>query len=150
MNGGGGGAPWTTFLSYSVKVFSLWVCEFKPYRQTWYQYWDLSPLEQLQTRDHRFRAMSALICAEHLVFQQSIFTLYNVCAVPWGCAVQWGCSVPWGYHDACGGYLEYHGGYMINVGDILSTMGCSVPWGISWVPWGLSWVPWGSSVPRGI
>ena len=33
-----------------------------------------------------------------------------------------------GYHDACGGYLEYHGDVqyhldiMINVGDILNTM----------------------------
>ena len=27
------------------------------------------------------------------------------------------------------GYLEYRGGIIINVGDILSTMGCSVPWG---------------------
>ena len=26
-----------------------------------------------------------------------MFTLYNVCAVPWGC------SVPWGYADARGG-----------------------------------------------
>ena len=94
-----------------------------------------------------------------------IFTLYNVCAVPWGCSVSWGISwVPWGailstvggvqyrggYHDKCGGYLEYRGG-------------CSAPWGVSWVPWGLSWVlwrdimmhvgiswaPWGCSVPWG-
>ena len=25
--------------------------------------------------------------------------------------------------------VQYHGGIMINVGDILSRVGCSVPWG---------------------
>ena len=33
-------------------------------------------------------------------------------------AVPWGLSVSGGYQDACGGHLEYRGGY-------------SVPWGIS-------------------
>ena len=60
-----------------------------------------------------------------------LFTLYNVCAVPWGCSVPWGVfSTVGGYHEYRGGYLEYRGGcsvpwgdIMINVGDILSTVG---------------------------
>ena len=76
-----------------------------------------------------------------------ITTLYNVCLVPWeGVLSALGGRVSWrdimstmgryfeycgnvryrgGYHDACGGYHEYH-------------RGCSLPWGIQsfviWVP----------------
>ena len=60
-----------------------------------------------------------------------IFTLYNVCSVPWGFSVLWR-----EYHEYCGDILSTVGVFitmgdiMINVRDILSTMGCSVPWGI--------------------
>ena len=39
------------------------------------------------------------------------------------CALPWACAVPWGYHNACGGYLEYRGGYHETVGVILGTRG---------------------------
>ena len=39
-----------------------------------------------------------------------IITLYNVCAVPWGV------STVGKYHEYCGGYFEYRGGIMINMG----------------------------------
>ena len=51
------------------------------------------------------------LCVQH------IYTLYNVCAVPWGC------SVLWGVFSTMGGYHEYRGDIMSTVGDILSTVG---------------------------
>ena len=92
------------------------------------------------------------------------FTLYNVCAVPWGG------SVPWEVFSTMGGYHEYRGGIswvpwgvFSTVGDILSTVGvfstvgdimmhvggyleyrggCSVLWGYHDACGGISWVLW--------
>ena len=87
-----------------------------------------------------------LECDPFLNTAMQRFTLYNVCAVPWGCSVLWGVfSTVGGYHEYRGGYHEYRGGYleyrgvfstvggiMINVGGYLEYHGgCSVPWGIS-------------------
>ena len=71
----------------------------------------------------------------------SVFTLYQ-CV----CSTVGGLSTVGDIMSTMGGYLEYRGDIMINVGDILSTVGdimstvggyleyrggCSVPWGIS-------------------
>ena len=69
--------------------------------------------------------------------QKSNFTLYNVCAVPWGVLSTVGAvQYRGGYHEYRGGYLEYRGvfstvgGIMINGGGYLEYRGgCSVPWG---------------------
>ena len=63
-----------------------------------------------------------------------MYTLYNVCAVPWGVfSTVGGVQYRGGYHDKCGGYHEYRGGVILStVGDIMSTVGgnllFSTPW----------------------
>ena len=65
------------------------------------------------------------------------FTLYNVCAVPWGVfSTVGGVQYRGGYHEYRGGYLEYRGvfstvgGYHDKCGWISSVpWGCSVLWG---------------------
>ena len=84
------------------------------------------------------------------IYRPTIFTVYNVCAVPWGVlstvgGVQYrgdimstvgryleyrggyleyrgGVQYRGGYHDKCGGDLEYRG-VLSTVGDIMSTVG---------------------------
>ena len=89
-------------------------------------------------------------CAQTFKFHLDIFTLYNVCAVPWGCSVPWGdiMSTVGGYLEHCGG-VQYRGGYIEYRGGLSWVpWGCSVPWGISWVPWReksfVIWVPHGT------
>ena len=89
--------------------------------------------------------MLAELKATNMSQNIDIYTLYNVCTVPWGdimstvggyleyrggvqyrggiSSVPWGCSVPWGdIMSTVGGYLEYRGGFMMHVGDIMSTV----------------------------
>ena len=54
-----------------------------------------------------------------------------------------------GYHEYRGG-VQYRGGIMINVGDILSTVGCSVPWGYHEYRGGYLEYRGGCSVPWGM
>ena len=65
-----------------------------------------------------------------------VYTLYNVCAVPWGPLSTVGVFSTMGdIMSTVGDILSTVGVFsikrdiMINVGDILRTMGCSVPWG---------------------
>ena len=65
---------------------------------------------------------------------KEVTTPYNVCSVPWGeggggGGERWVSSTIGGYHEYRGGYLEYRrdvqyrGGIVIHVGDVISTMG---------------------------